>query len=173
MAERGRKPKLEAVRRKSTRANQERFKVIDNLGGVDMQIVDGDNPKPPMHTIGPLRAPERMTTEAKKKWRELSMKLQRSGLLTELDEDAFYMYCMSYSLMLDAENHVKEDGPLQYTQAGWSQTSSWETVRRECLKTCLDIARDFGMTPVARLKLSLIGGNKKKSKLKEVQDMGS
>lgn len=95
---------------------------------------------------------------AKLKWDELTPKLYRAGILTEVDGDALAAYCTEYAHYVDCENFVRENGSVMTLRddkgnVKWCQPVPQETLRAKHLEKMRQLLVEFGMTPSARSRL--------------------
>ena len=113
--------------------------------------------------------PEFLSVHGRAEWLRLSPELYRLGLLTIVDVNAFAAYCQAFGRWRQAEEALAEAGELV--------TVDQRTKRRRILKQsplvgiAAGAARDmmtyagqFGLTPVARSRISIEGLKPPRSK---------
>lgn len=92
--------------------------------------------------------PSWLDATAKAKWRELAPKLEKSGLLTEVDGEAFALLCAHWSNAVKAQRDLDRNGLIvagkRNPAAGLLKDSS-EAFRRYCAL--------FGLDPTDRARL--------------------
>ena len=120
-------------------------------------------------------APEWMEPEARVAWDYLAPKMERLGILTEIDGNAFARYCQTWARWLQCEAFLKKAGGTTYTKKryGWDTEMKCHTdvvietkivefpqVRQSQKYSALltKLESEFGLTPSGRASLS-IGGD--------------
>ena len=100
-------------------------------------------------------APRWMSLEAKREWRRIAPVLHRVGLLTEAGGLALGMLCEAWAQYVEARRAVMEAGMLATSDKGnvyqHPAVALMNSARNELLKW----AREFGMTPSARSRISV------------------
>lgn len=87
------------------------------------------------------------------KWFEVTAKLAKIRLLTELDLDAIEVYCREWVNYHHAIADIADRGKLMQTpQGGVMWNPSW-TQLKHSQKICRSIMAEFGMTPSTRTTL--------------------
>jgi P27 family predicted phage terminase small subunit len=92
---------------------------------------------------------------AKAAWARLAPELEKLGLLTPLDRDCFAVYCQSYSAWAEAEQVLAEKGRFYVGPGAKLRERPEVAVVERAMKNTLMMAREFGMTPASRARLSL------------------
>jgi len=113
-----------------------------------------NEPKP--RPIRP-RCPRWLPPEAKRKWRELTPKLERLGVLTELDGEKLATACLHWSLMIEAAKDVKERGiliPSAREDGALVKNPGLQILRDNSAAFC-KIAGEFGLDPVNRGRIDV------------------
>jgi P27 family predicted phage terminase small subunit len=115
----------------------------------------------PLPACATPKCPEWLPREGKKKWRELAPKLEKLGLLTELDGEKLAAMCMHWALMVEATQDLKERGFLVT-----SAREGGELVKNPSLQVLRDnsaafdrYAGEFGMGPRSRSYIDLPAQN--------------
>lgn len=100
-------------------------------------------------------APRWMSPEAKRQWRRLAPRLHTAGLLTEVDGLGLAMLCESVGQYVEGKTIVEREGAIAVSDQGnvyqHPAVGLMKTARGEVLKW----AREFGMTPAARSRISV------------------
>lgn len=117
-----------------------------------VKLAAGNPGKRPLNSPKPLpvapECPEWLDDVAKAKWRELAPKLEKAGLLTEVDGEAFAVLCLHWSNIVHAQERIRKEGLLvagkRNPAAGLLKDAS-DQFRRYC---CL-----FGLNPTDRARL--------------------
>lgn len=111
--------------------------------------------------------PEALRGDARKAWKIMSRRLYDNGLLTEIDIDALTTYCMNIQIrneMFDRiqkaivkfDNGVTLRGWVAYAYQKTTQSMPEYRMFRDAVDTIHRIGREFGMTPSARSRMSII-----------------
>jgi P27 family predicted phage terminase small subunit len=100
--------------------------------------------------------PAHLTPEAKTEWRRLSKELHALGILTKLDRAVLAAYCQSWGRLVEAETHLRDEGPLIKTPGGFEQPSPWLAISSKALTHLKAFATQLGLTPVARSSVSAV-----------------
>lgn len=136
MATRGRKPKPTAIK-----------------------ILEGNPGKRPLNAREPVperkapTCPKWLDKEAKKEWKRLAPKLERMGVLTEVDMAAFAGYCQAYSRWRENEQFISEHGSLVRTPSGYWMQVPQVSMAQQYMKQMEKFAEQFGLTPASRSRL--------------------
>ena len=99
--------------------------------------------------------PRGLRRRAKKFWQEHSEKLDRLGVLTEVDGPAFTMMAIHYETAWDAYQQIKQDGLLLEDKNDVARKHPLLQVMRENSAAFLRYAAHFGLTPSARSRLEI------------------
>lgn len=112
---------------------------------------------------GKPSAPRWMTAEAKRQWRRLAPQLHAAGLLTELDGLGLAMLCEAVGQYIEGKELVEREGAVAISDNGnvyqHPAVGLMKSARAEILKW----AREFGMTPSARSRISVEGAGEEAS----------
>ena len=92
---------------------------------------------------------------AKAEWARVAPELERLGLLTQLDRGAFAAYCAVHSVWVDSERALVEKGRFYVAPGGKLRERPEADIANRAQKAMLTFAREFGMTPTSRARLSL------------------
>jgi P27 family predicted phage terminase small subunit len=136
MATAGRKPKPTALR------------LIE--GNREHRPINANEPKP--SPIAP-RPPEYLTGKALSVWQELAPKLERLGILTEVDGLAFSALCIEWAEYVKLR--TAEGESIQTFESGAKQVAPEVSVSHKCLTQLIKLFGEFGLTPSSRSRLSI------------------
>lgn len=136
LAQRGRKPKPTAL------------KVLE--GNPGKRQLNLNEPEPIAKAPS---CPKWLEPEAKKEWRRLSKKMERLGILTEVDMAAFAGYCQAYARWKAAEEFISKHGAIVKTPSGYWQQIPQVSIAQQYLKDMQKLAEQFGLTPASRSRI--------------------
>jgi P27 family predicted phage terminase small subunit len=100
--------------------------------------------------------PKHLTKSAKSKWRSISKKLHRLGILTEVDVPALALCCQAYGRWVDAEKQLGKTGMVIKTTNGNLVNSPYLNIANTAMRDCYNYLREFGMTPSSRTKVTAV-----------------
>lgn len=109
---------------------------------------------------------------AKKHWKEQAEILQRAGLLTEVDLDAFAAMCNSYATWVDAQRQLKKTGMLVRGPSGHPVMSPYISISEKALNRLLQYQKEFGLTPSSRTRVQLDSGDGEEDEFSEFLKKG-
>lgn len=95
-------------------------------------------------------APDYLGPIARAKWLELAPRLVALGLLTELDLDAFAVYCIAWQDVHEADAAIAKEGAYFTTEKGYVGVHPAVMARNRALDRLRKVGGDFGMTPASR-----------------------
>jgi P27 family predicted phage terminase small subunit len=81
--------------------------------------------------------------------------LAKLCLLTLLDRSAFAAYCTVYARWVQAEEALKQTGPVVRSPSGYPMLSPYYTVANQCLSQMRAYLIEFGLTPASRSRISV------------------
>jgi P27 family predicted phage terminase small subunit len=99
--------------------------------------------------------PSFLSQEGKKEWRRVSKELFVLGLLSNLDRAALAAYCQAYGRWIEAERALTREGLMVMSPNGFQQPNPWLSIASKALDQLRAFAADFGMSPVARSKVTV------------------
>ena len=114
--------------------------------------LDAAQPWEPVTEI-PEKAPEWMMTAGKKMYRSMCELLIARRMLTTANVHQVAAMCQSYAKYMQAENRLKAEGAVFYTDKGYAQQSPWINISSQSLREYLSIASTFGFDPISALKI--------------------
>ncbi len=132
-----------------------RMKVL--AGNPGKRPLSGREPQPPKDAP---RCPAWLSPEAKREWRRMAPKLERMGVLTSIDVDAFAAYCQVYSRWKAAEEFIAKHGdvyPLrdENGRVRYMQQFPQVAIAKSLLQTLRGYQQEFGLTPAARTRIEV------------------
>ena len=103
--------------------------------------------------------PDQLDDVSRREWKRVAAELYKLGLLTPLDRAALAVYCSSWALWRGACEELKTGSAVinvRDTNGNLRpRTSPWVAVRDSAAKRMLEAAREFGMSPSARSRISV------------------
>jgi len=106
-------------------------------------------------------APDNLSEMAKNHWDHIIDHLADAKLMTNLDIDALSMYCEAFARWSDANNHIKEIGPLVKSPQGFPMQSPYLQIANKSFDQMKSLLVEFGMTPSSRTRVRAIEANTK------------
>ena len=119
------------------------------------------------------KCPDWLSKEAKRKWKELAPKLEKLGLLTELDGEQLAALCTHWSIIQQAAKDIKERGILipSAREDGALVKNPALQVLRDNSMAFSKYAGHFGLDPVSRGRINL-SDEKEKDDFEEFLNRG-
>lgn len=97
-----------------------------------------------------------LNAEAQKLWRDLAPKLERLGILTEVDGPAFALLCVWWGIARQAAREVRENGCLWDKDGlGRERRHPAVMVLKQATEQFQRLASEFGLTPSMRARLKV------------------
>lgn len=103
--------------------------------------------------------PSWLSDEAKKHWRYLAKHLKEYGLISKLDQGTLANLCTYFSRAKEAEQELQINGEFQTTPNGYVQVSPYSVAFSRYSKLYNVLAKQFGLTPMARKGVSVENPN--------------
>ncbi len=138
-------------------------KVIKDLEGSNYKKKDRNKEPKPRPKVG--RRPLTLDDRGKRIWDKLKPKLERHGLLTELDGPVFMSLCQAISRYQVIQKEMKRDDfKLMYVEEIMDQMGNERlnlkanpllAQERQYLQAIRILAKEFGMTPAGRIGLKV------------------
>ena len=100
-----------------------------------------------------IRCPQKLTGAGRNKWRNLIPKLKKLGIISAVDRDALFLYCDAYREYVEMSELIKS--PVVRTVGGNLIQHPALAVRNAAYKRMLQIAKEIGLTPAARVNLNV------------------
>ena len=92
---------------------------------------------------------------AREMWDRTAPELVRLGLLSEMEQGLFTIYCSSWEEWLIAMRAIETEGAVYTTSRGVKRVSPWMTVADKAAKRMLSIAAEYGLTPRSRQRIRI------------------
>jgi P27 family predicted phage terminase small subunit len=130
---------------------------------IALRLIEGDRGKhgPVKHDIKPRPVapdcPEWLEDEAKAEWARIAPKLERLGLLSEVDGAALAGYCQAYARWSQAEQSIAVQGMTAEASSGWKQQAAEVSIALKYLAVVKGFCAEFGLTPSARARMAMPG----------------
>lgn len=102
--------------------------------------------------------PRGMPKRAQRFWKMYADRLDRLGLLTEIDGAAFTIMAIHFGIAWEAMAIIRDEGLVSVDVNGVSRKHPMLQVLRDNSRTFLQYADRFGLTPSARTKIN-VGGD--------------
>ena len=101
--------------------------------------------------------PKHLLPEAKREWKRTGKKLAEIGLITEIDRAMFALYCQAWAHWEIAERNVQAYSDEGYVQTGQygEKLAGWIQIAWKAAEQVSKIAREFGMTPATRYRVTV------------------
>lgn len=115
---------------------------------------DGQNPLIPS-------PPGELNQDGLNEWNRVCTIFQEGNILNELDLSMLFAYCNEYGKYLFFERELKSVGRIAKAPSGYPMIHPYESMAKKALATAMEIAKQFGMTPISRKK---IGNDKRNHK---------
>lgn len=132
-------------------------------GNPGRRPLNASEPKPPAQ-LPPV--PEHLSDSAKREWARMGQQLLNLGLLTSIDRSAFAAYCAVYARWVEAEESLRQTGPVLRSPSGYPMLSPFYTVANQSLSQMRAYMTEFGMTPSSRSRTS-VGGTEQTDPLED------
>lgn len=128
---------------------------------VELKILEGNPGKRPLPTNNPKpqplapKIPYGLLPLARKFWKAHAPKLERLGILTEVDGPAMAMMATHWAIAFEASKQIKADGLTAEDQNGKLRKHPLLQVVRDNSTAFRLFAAEFGLTPSSRGKLNI------------------
>ena len=119
-----------------------------------------------------IKPPKDLGADERKKWREITSPEVWGKEIKPQDADMLAEYCRLHVRKLHAEKMAQETGEVVELPNGTLAHSPWVRIADKCRSDMLTIARDFGGTPAARMRIQknlASAGGKKAAQKKAVE----
>lgn len=121
------------------------------LHGDEERRINRNEPQP---GAGPLEPPDDLDETSRAVWDYIVSELSVMGLATRPDRDQLFAYCEAVSLHAKAVRMVHAAGPLIKDRDGAVRVNPAVRVQTQSARSMLVFAREFGLTPSARVHLA-------------------
>ena len=99
--------------------------------------------------------PRGMHPVARRFWHDHAPKLERLGILTEVDGPAFAMMATHWAIAFDAARLIRDEGIVAVDENGAPRKHPMLQVLRDNSTAFRQYAAEFGLTPSARTRLDI------------------
>ena len=107
-------------------------------------------PKP---TDGMPICPEWLMEDAKEEWYRLAAVMNKMGILSEVDQSAFAVYCQTWARWKEAQEHIDREGSTFETDSGQIKRNPWVAIANEWQAKLMSVCGEFGLTPSSRSRI--------------------
>ena len=110
----------------------------------------------------PMR-PVGLSRQAARVWKSLGPKLHDLGLLADIDQSTFAVYCQAYADWLELTRHLNRLGPTQWysvAESGYRQVIPEVAVRDKAYQVMQRLETRFGLDPSSRSGIAIEGQQK-------------
>jgi P27 family predicted phage terminase small subunit len=97
--------------------------------------------------------PDFLDGRARKEYFRIGRKLDRIGVLTEVDDLALAGLCLSWAEYLEATEQARKTGMLVKAPSGYPILNPYVTLANQALKRVKGFLTEFGMTPSSRTRI--------------------
>ena len=115
---------------------------------------DRANPAEPKPKKEMPPCPDFLEGMARKEYFRIGRKLERIGVLTEVDDLALIGLCQSWAEYLEATEQVRKTGMLVKAPSGYPILNPYVTLANQALKRVKAFLTEFGMTPSSRTRIA-------------------
>lgn len=125
-------------------------------GNPGQRPLNENEPKP-----RPIRpeCPEWLSDVAKAKWNEVVPRLERTGVLTEVDGDVLAQYCSAFSNWRRYELLAKDEKPVMETASGYLQQSPMVAAVMKASMLVCRLGELLGLNPSSRSRIVVPPGD--------------
>ena len=115
------------------------------------------------------RMPAYLHGEGRKHWTSLASKLERLGVLTEVDEDVLGVYADAYGRWREAEVHIRKEGAvIQQPPSGRRAENPWVALRNRALDDMRRLAPELGIGAASRSRIEVKKADADENPLKDI-----
>ncbi|HLU76136.1 MAG TPA: phage terminase small subunit P27 family [Nonomuraea sp.] len=128
-----------------------------------LAAVEGDRPDrinfdEPVPADGEVRAPDRLSDEARAVWDRIAPDLVARKVLTPWDVDSFATFCDAVARHRRAAARLDADGEVVEGHRGVAAKNPWWQIWRDAADVMVKMGSRFGLNPADRTQLS-VGGD--------------
>ncbi len=127
----------------SNKKKPKRLKVLEGTFRKDRE----QDVKPLIKCENCPKAPDFLSKEALAEWNRIAPDLHKVGLLTDLDIAAFAAYCQLYARFAEASKEIDATDDEEVKK-------NLSSIAHKAFTGCLQIAKEFGLTPSSRSKVN-------------------
>ena len=126
------------------------LKALEGTLRGDSAGINAPKPRPVADT-----PPAWLDAEALELWHTIGPRLEKLGLLTELDGAAFAVLCSQYGIMRQAAAEISTAGATTTDSRGTPKKNPATSVYNQAAQLWRLMAADFGLTPLSRGRLDV------------------
>jgi P27 family predicted phage terminase small subunit len=105
---------------------------------------------------GSATCPKHLDKLAKAEWKRVAPRLASSGLLTALDRSALAAYCIAYSRLVQAQEHITQQGlVITSPKSGFPIQNPYVGIANTAMDMLRKYETEFGMTPASRCRINV------------------
>jgi P27 family predicted phage terminase small subunit len=98
--------------------------------------------------------PDFLEGKARQEYFRIGRKLERIGVLTEIDDLALICLCQSWAEFIEATEQARKTGMLVKSPSGYPILNPYVTLANQALKRVKSFLTEFGMTPSSRCRVN-------------------
>jgi P27 family predicted phage terminase small subunit len=126
-----------------------KMKVVQGTFRKDRVVLNEPKPK---NQLPPC--PDFLEGKARQEYFRIGRKLERIGVLTEVDELALVSLCQSWAEYIEATEQARKTGMLVKSPSGYPILNPYVTLANQALKRVRSFLTEFGMTPSSRCRVN-------------------
>lgn len=126
-----------------------------------VKIAEGNPGKRPINELEPTLdvevsdCPDHLDEEARKEWLWISERLEKAGLIAEIDKTQLAVYCKAYSRWAKAELNIQKEGLIITSPNGYPIQNPWLSIANKAMEQLSKSLVQFGMSPSSRANLKV------------------
>ena len=126
-----------------------------------LRLLEGNPGKRPLPqepdypSIADDEPPEWLGEEGRTEWARVLDLVRSVGLYTGVDRAILASYCLTWEQMVEAQEKVREQGTVIYTESGEPKRSPWVVTLEKSQQSLRLLCSEFGFSPASRSKVSL------------------
>ncbi len=113
------------------------------------------NKKEPKPEVMVPSRPNHLTGVARQEWNRVTKELIKLKLISNIDRAALAAYCTAYKDYVRAENELKKEGHVIFTEKGGAYQNPWVGIKNSAIEKMIKIGVEFGLTPSSRVRLQV------------------
>ena len=142
-----------------------------------LKLVEGNPGKRPLPKSEPKPAPIKpripgyLGLDGRRHWKDLASKLERLGILTEIDQDVLGLYCDAFDRWRVAERALRREGVVIAAEtSGYKMPNPWVSVRNRALDDMRRWAPELGIGAASRSRIEVKKADGDENPLKDILD---
>jgi len=117
------------------------------------------------------KLPSYLGLDGRRHWNDLAGKLERMGVLTEVDQDVLGLYCDAFDRWRKAERAIRREGEvIGMGEKGYRAPNPWLQVRNRALDDLRRWAPELGIGAASRSRIEVKKADGAENPLKDIQD---